>query len=94
MTGETQKMAGNYRSPAVICSPENASFMCLISDRICFPSRPGIIHLVCTQIFQKTNNSYPLIRTRTCAYQGVLTCAYQRVRNVNFSENFAYVPNE
>ena len=28
----------------------------------------------------------PLIRTRTCAYQGV--------RNVNFSENFAYVLNE
>ena len=33
------------------------------------------------QIFQKTNISYPLIRTRTCAYQ--------RVRNVHFSENLA-----
>ena len=33
------------------------------------------------QIFQKTNISYPLIRTRTCAYQGV--------RNVRFSENLA-----
>ena len=31
------------------------------------------------QIFRKTNISYPLIRTRTCAYQGV--------RNVHFSEN-------
>ena len=31
------------------------------------------------QIFRKTNISYPLIRTRTCAYQGV--------RNVRFSEN-------
>ena len=31
------------------------------------------------QIFRKTNISYPLIRTRTCAYQGV--------RNVCFSEN-------
>ena len=31
------------------------------------------------QIFRKTNISYPLIRTRTCAYQGV--------RNVPFSEN-------
>ena len=30
------------------------------------------------QIFRKTNISYPLIRTRTCAYQGV--------RNVRFSE--------
>ena len=31
------------------------------------------------QIFRKTNISYPLIRTRTCVYQGV--------RNVCFSEN-------
>ena len=31
------------------------------------------------QIFRKTNSSYPLIRTRTCAYQGI--------RNVRFSEN-------
>ena len=31
------------------------------------------------QIFRKTNISYSLIRTRTCAYQGV--------RNVCFSEN-------
>ena len=33
------------------------------------------------QIFRKTNISYPLIRTRTCAYQGV--------RNVCFLENLA-----
>ena len=33
------------------------------------------------QIFRKTNISYPLIRTRTCAYQ--------EVRNVHFSENLA-----
>ena len=33
------------------------------------------------KIFQKTNISNPLICTQTCAYQGV--------RNVNFSENFA-----
>ena len=32
------------------------------------------------QIFRKTNISYPLMRTRTCAYQGV--------RNVHFSEIF------
>ena len=37
------------------------------------------------KIFRKTNISNLLIRTRTCAYQGV--------RNVNFSENFAYVLN-
>ena len=33
------------------------------------------------QIFRKTNISYPLIHTRTCAYQGV--------RKVRFSENLA-----
>ena len=37
------------------------------------------------KIFRKTNISNPLIRTRTCAYQGV--------RNVSFSENFTYVLN-
>ena len=35
------------------------------------------------KIFRKTNISNPLMRTRTRAYQGV--------RNVNFSENFACV---
>ena len=37
------------------------------------------------KIFRKTNISKPLIRTGTCAYQGV--------RNVIFSENFAYILN-
>ena len=36
--------------------------------------------------FRKTNISYPLIRSRTLVYQGV--------RNISFSENFAYVLNE
>ena len=37
------------------------------------------------QIFWKTNISYPLIRTRKCAYQGV--------RNIRFSKNLAcFVP--
>ena len=35
---------------------------------------------------QRTNISYPLLRTRTCANQGL--------RNVSFSENFANVLNE
>ena len=35
---------------------------------------------------EKTNISYPLIRTRTCAYKGV--------RITSFLENFAYVLNE
>ena len=38
------------------------------------------------KIFQKTNISNLLTHRRTCAYQGV--------RNVNFSKNFAYVLNE
>ena len=37
-------------------------------------------------ILNKTNISYPLIRK--------CTCAYQQVRNVIFSGNFAYVLNE
>ena len=45
----------------------------------------GIIHLVRTQNIRKTNMSYPLKRTRTYAYQGI--------KNVNFSEYFAYELN-
>ena len=51
------------------------------------PSIPfGIIHLVRFQTFPKSNISYPLIRTRTRAYQGV--------RNVGFSKKFAEVLNK
>ena len=46
----------------------------------------GIIHLVRTQNFRKTDISYPLIRTRTCAHQGV--------KNVDCSEKFTYVLNK
>ena len=46
----------------------------------------GIIHLLRSNIFRKTNISYHLIRTRACGYQGV--------RNVSFSKNVAYVLNE
>ena len=48
--------------------------------------RLGIIHLVRSKTFRKTKISYPIIRTPMCMYQ--------RVRNVSFSENFAYVLNE
>ena len=37
------------------------------------------------KIFRKTNISNPMIRTHKCAYQ--------RVKNISFSENFAYVLN-
>ena len=43
-------------------------------------------HWVHTQNIRKTNISYPLIRT--------LTCAYQKVRKVSFSNSFAYTLNE
>ena len=45
-----------------------------------------IIHLVCTQKCPQNEHSYPLIRTRTCTYQGV--------RYVRFSVNFSYILNE
>ena len=38
------------------------------------------------KIFRKTNISYPLICTGSCAYQGV--------KNLSFTENFVYVLNE
>ena len=56
--------------------------MCLGSYQL--SSRCSSIQYV-GKIFRKTNISYPLIRTRMCAYQGV--------RNVSFPENFAYVLN-
>ena len=38
------------------------------------------------KIFRKANVSFPLIRLRTCAHQGV--------RSYSFSKDFAYVLNE
>ena len=55
---------------------------CLIF--VCFCTF-GMIHLVPSRNFL-TNISYPLVHTRTCAYK--------ELRNVSFSENFAYVLNE
>ena len=43
-------------------------------------------HYVERKIFRKTNISYSLVWTRTCAFQGA--------RNDSFSENFAYALNE
>ena len=61
--------------------------------QICFNSKFGadllryfLCYIFLRTILGKTNISYPLIRTRTCAYQGV--------KNVSFSEDFAYVLNE
>ena len=48
-------------------------------------SRGSFIKYV-RKIFQETNISYSLMRTRTCAYQ--------EVRNASFSENIAYVLND
>ena len=45
------------------------------------------------RILQKTNISYPLIRTRTYPLIRTLTCRNAGVRNFSFSGNFAYVLN-
>ena len=58
----------------------------LIAALISGKNLPEVIYLVRTQIFRKTNISYPLICTHMCSYQGV--------RNVCFSKNFAYILNE
>ena len=41
-----------------------------ISFSVFLKIKGSFIYFVC-KIFQKTYLSYPLIRTRTCAYQGV-----------------------
>ena len=46
----------------------------------------NFVYLVHKRIFPKINISYPLIRTRTCAYQGV--------KNFSFLEKCAYVLNK
>ena len=51
----------------------------------CFLYRIFFIYYV-GKIFRKTNISYPLMRLRSCTYQGV--------GNVSFPENFANVINE
>ena len=56
----------------------------LVGNGLVFCFR-GVIHLVIRKIFRKKYASYRQIFTRTCAYQGV--------RHVSFSENFAYVLN-
>ena len=58
-----------------------------IPEQFLYYDYSGIIHLIRTQNFPKNYSiSYPLIRARMRAYQGV--------RNVSFSENFASVLNE
>ena len=50
-----------------------------------FHDTRGSFILYVRKIFQKTNIFYPLICTSTCAYQ--------EVKNVSFSESFAYILN-
>ena len=67
----------------------NMNVFCQIHDSLKFLVISWVwVHPFSTymrKIFRKTNISYPLIRTRTCAYQGL--------RNVSCSENFAHVLN-
>ena len=46
----------------------------------------GLFNYYVRKIFRKTNIFYPLIPTRACAYQWV--------KNISFSDNFANVINE
>ena len=57
----------------------------LLHKNLLFLNYYGVIHLVRRQNFSEklTFFTYPLIRTRTCACQGV--------RDVSFSENYAYL---
>ena len=59
----------------------NAVFMVLLAN-ITY----GAILLYVRKFLRKTNISYLLVCTRMFAYEGV--------RNVSFSENFAYILNE
>ena len=39
----------------------------------------GLFILYLRKIFRKTNISYPLVRTRTCAYQGVRNVSFENI---------------
>ena len=80
-------------------TPSNGCFIILgklnknnFNQRVAFPLSTltnfskGSFILYVHKISQKTNISYPLPRTRMCAWQGV--------NNVGFPENFVYVLNE
>ena len=64
-------------------------FICVIgyreTEKLCVWQQLGLSMKYVRKIFRKTNISNPLIRTRTCTYQ--------KVRNISFSESFAYVLN-
>ena len=72
---------GGARTPAIILDGEHC-YNTLSVLRQMGESQNGCFKKKKTrQILQKTNIPYPLIRTRTCAYQGV--------RKVHFSRNLA-----
>ena len=58
-------------------------YLILCASWYIFYFEKGIIHYYVRKILQKINISHLLIRTRTCAYQGV--------GNVSLSEYFAHV---
>ena len=39
----------------------------------------GVVHLTRAQNFQKTNISYPLMRTHMCAHQGVRNVSFRKM---------------
>ena len=47
----------------------------------------GVIHLVRTQNFPETNIFYPLIGTRTCAYQMVRNVSFRKILRTDYMDN-------
>ena len=66
------------------------------SQHKCFPENSTKLSHSFSRYFWKTIISYPLIRTRTCAYLGVRNVSLLEQfypRNARFSKDFAYVVN-
>ena len=85
---KTAKLFRSHRPAVIFYSAVLKNVAVFPKNYLCrniFFYRGSFIHYVC-KIFQNTNISYLLIRTITCAYQGV--------RNPSFSRNLANFLNE
>ena len=76
----------SFVSPRVFINPRSWMVLNMYKKKNFRSLDKGSLIYYVRKIFRKTNISYTLIRTHLCAYQGV--------RNVSFSENFANVINE
>ena len=74
-------MSGHGANPIFFNKTKVQTSRTLANTRFTWWVRYWNIHLVRTQIFRKTNISYPLICICTCTYQGI--------RNVSFPEEWS-----